>query len=115
MTLIEKQKAFSLLVADLILEAQQRGYEVTLGEVWRPPETAKLYADDNRGTANSNHCVRLAVDLNLFRDGRLLTRTQQYEEIGVWWEEQGSPGLQCCWGGRFGDGNHFSVEHNGVR
>lgn len=115
MNLIQKQKAFSVLVADLILQADFLGYEVTLGEAWRPPETARKYAEDGRGTANSNHCQKIAIDLNLFKDGVWLTKTSQYQELGLWWEEQSTDGLRCCWGGRFGDGNHFSVEHNGVR
>jgi hypothetical protein len=56
--------------------------------------------------------------LHLFKDvdsdGDLdyLTDTESHRELGEWWEQQG-PG--CCWGGRFGDGNHYSLTHDGVK
>lgn len=115
MNLIEKQKAFSMFVARLINQANYLGFELTLGEVWRPPEMAHKYAQQGKGISNSLHSLKLAIDLNLFRDGKFLTRTPDYQELGEWWENQSIQGIRCCWGGRFGDGNHFSIEHNGVR
>ncbi len=114
LNLINKQKLFSPLVARLILKAGELGYEVTLGEAWRPPETAALYQQDGRGVSNSLHCIRLAIDLNLFKDGKWLNRTEDYRELGEWWEGQHE---LARWGGRFakGDGGHFSLENNGVR
>jgi hypothetical protein len=110
MTLREKQSKFASLVATLIRQAEIMGYEVTFGEAWRPPETAALYARDGRGISNSLHTERLAVDINLFRNGRWLTTTEEHRPLGEWWERL-SP--ECRWGGRFGDGNHFSLEHDG--
>lgn len=123
MNLIQKQKAFSILLARFILEIQSLGYEVTLGETWRPPETARSNEAAGTGIANSLHCLRLAVDLNLFRGGKLLQRSSEYQEVGTIWKSYTSNDLTCCWGGEFRDsrgwptpdGNHFSVEHNGVK
>lgn len=115
MNLIQKQKVFSVLSAKLILKAVELGYEVTFGEAWRPPETAKDYARQGKGISNSNHCQRLAIDLNLFKDGQYLSRTEAYTELGEIWEGWTSPEYKCAWGGRFRDGNHFSLEHNGVK
>lgn len=113
MTLSQKQQKFAQMVALLIQQAKSLGYEVTLGEAYRPPEVAQIYARDGRGIANSLHTSRLAIDLNLFLDGKYLTQTEDYLPLGEWWETQGG-----AWGGRFQtrpDGNHFSLEHNGVR
>lgn len=113
MTLRQKQSAFVVLVAELILEAERMGYEITFGETYRTPEQAALNAKKGIGIANSLHTQRLAIDLNLFKDGRYLTSTEAHRPLGEWWEAQSGNGVMCCWGGRFKDGNHYSVEHQG--
>lgn len=106
----EKQALFARLLGLLIEEAYARGYEVTLGEGWRPPEMVKIYAADGRGSGKSLHPDRLAQDLNLFKDGQWLKSTEDHRTLGEWWERLHP---LCRWGGRFGDGNHYSVEHEG--
>jgi len=113
MTLREKQSWFAVLAAQLIEEAGRQGYDVTLGEAWRSPEEAARLAKAGKGIKRSLHCDRLAIDLNLFKDGKYLTKTEQYEPLGLWWEAFSPPELKACWGGRFGDGNHFSIMHGG--
>ena len=117
MTLREKQSAFVVLAARLILEATSRGYALTFGEAYRSPEEAARLAGLGKGLSNSLHTSRLAIDLNLFIDGVYKTETEDYEPLGVWWEGLSTPDLTCAWGGRFtrGDGNHFSVAHGGRR
>jgi hypothetical protein len=44
MTLSEQQRLFATLLPKLINQALALGFEVTLGEAWRSPETAKLMA-----------------------------------------------------------------------
>ena len=112
MTLGEKQRLFAKMVGELILKAYQLGFEITLGEAYRPPETAKQYALEGRGISNSLHTSRLAIDLNLFQNGKYLTKSEDYLPLGEYWEAQGG-----SWGGRFSkpDGNHFSLSHDGVR
>lgn len=111
-SLSAKQRRFTLMVAHLIEWAYGNGYEITLGEAYRPPETAALYAKQGKGISRSLHTVRLAIDLNVFKDGIYLTETHQYKPLGEYWESLGG-----AWGGRFlrADGNHFSLEHNGVK
>jgi hypothetical protein len=113
LTLRQKQSLFATACAKLILRANEMGYAVTLGEAWRPPETAALYAKHGKGIANSLHTQRLAVDLNLFADGKYLSDGTAYRPLGEWWEAQSFDGVECCWGGRFSDGNHFSFAHQG--
>lgn len=117
MTLTEKQQLFSQMIVLLISEAINMGFEVTLGEAWRSPETAELYAKENKGIVNSLHCQRLAIDLNLFKNGQFLDKTEDYSKLGTWWENQSTSQIKCCWGGRFErtDADHFSFEHNGIR
>lgn len=113
MTLSEKQQLFTALIADLIHWAQSKGYRLTFGEAYRTPEQAALNAKKGSGISNSLHTQRLAVDFNLFINGVYQTQTESYRPLGEYWESLGG-----CWGGRFKsrpDGNHFSLEHNGVR
>lgn len=113
MTLREQQSLFVRLLGMLIFEAYERGYELTLGEGWRPPEMVKIYANDGRGSGSSLHPDRLAQDLNLFKDGVWLKTTEDHRELGEWWEKLHP---LCRWGGRFHDrpdGNHYSLEYNG--
>lgn len=110
MTLREKQSTFVALTAQLILEANRRGYELTYGEAYRTPEQAALNAKKGIGIKNSLHTIRLAVDFNLFKDGKFLSNTSDHELLGQYWE---SLHPLTRWGGRFGDGNHYSLEHEG--
>lgn len=86
------------------------GYEVTGGELWRTPEQAAINEERGIGTATSLHRDRLAIDLNLFKNGVFLTSTEDHREFGEFWE---SLHPLCAWGGRFNDGNHYSLMHNG--
>jgi hypothetical protein len=113
MKLLEKQQAFVCLVTALLGECFKRGYGVTLGEAWRPQITALAYAKKGLGIKNSLHCDRLAIDLNFFKDGKYLTKTEEYQEMGLYWESLSHGEIECCWGGKFGDGNHFSVADAG--
>ena len=117
----EKQKIFPRLFAELILYAYRKGFQITLAEAHRPPELAELYAKQGRGIAKSLHTQRLAVDINLFKGGRYLRKTEDYRPLGLYWESLSTPGLECCWGGDFKDakgnpkpdGGHFSISHGG--
>lgn len=108
MTLGQKQRKFTRMVADLIVWAYDNGYELTWGEAYRTPEQAALNAKTGKGIANSLHGDRLAVDLNLFKGGQYLTTTEDHRPLGEFWESIGG-----AWGGRFNDGNHYSLEHEG--
>lgn len=112
MTLSEKQQKFTFLISQLIAWVYGNGYKMTFGEAYRTPEQAALNAQRGIGIANSLHTKRLAVDLNLFKDGQYLTKTEDYATVGEYWEQLDAG---CRWGGRFNDGNHFSLEHEGIR
>ena len=110
LTLGQKQRLFSRLAAKLILKAYALGFEISLGEALRPKAWAKILAEEGRGIKKSLHCEKLAIDLNLFRDGKYLSTARDHLKLGKWWEKQHP---LCRWGGRFGDGNHYSLTHSG--
>lgn len=113
MTLGEKQRHFCKLIGQLIGWAYANGYELTFGEAQRSMEQAVANSRSGAGIVNSLHLIRLALDLNLFKDGIYQADTEAYRPLGEFWESIGG-----SWGGRFKtrpDGNHFSLEHNGVR
>jgi len=101
----ENQVRFMKMVPLLINKAFELGFEVTGGDLFR----------DHRckyGNDKSLHKKRLAIDLNLFKDGKYLTSAIDHKPLGVFWEHLGG-----TWGGRFGeskkgagdgwDGNHY--------
>lgn len=104
MTLRQKQSRFAFLIARLLIFISENDYEVTFGETYRTPEQAKLNEKKGTGVRNSLHTKRLAIDLNLFKDGKYLSSTESHRLFGEWWERQHS---NCRWGGRFKDGNHY--------
>ena len=98
MTRRQKQSKFAHMVALLILFAYEMGFELTIGDVWA----------HDRHKRDSNHYIKLAIDINLFKNGRYLRSTKSHEPLGLFWESLGG-----SWGGRYGDGNHYSLEHEG--
>ena len=109
MNLAAKQAIFARNVANLILYINYHNYSVTLGEVYRTQEQAKLYAEQGKGIISSQHCKRLAIDLNLFdKNGIYLQETENYKDIGTYWKYMHPDNR---WGGDFqkADGNHFEM------
>ena len=99
-SLREKQSRFARMVALLLMEADRLGFEVTFGDAYAVSGHMK----------KSLHYKRLAIDLNLFRDGIYLKDTLNHKQLGEYWESLGG-----SWGGRFMDGNHYALEHKGFR
>ena len=100
MTLREKRCLFTHLLCQHILWLCEQGYEVAFDEV-----TERLTPRDKTSDhmAGSLHHVGLAADLNLYRDGKWLDKTEDHRASGERWEQRHT---QCRWGGRFKDGNH---------
>ena len=96
MTLREQQSLFVKMVAALIEHAYNLGYELTFGDA---------YANDGH-RIGSFHYKRLAIDLNLFKDGVFCPDSEDHRPLGEFWESLGG-----TWGGRFKqpDGNHYSL------
>ena len=121
MTLGDKQRLFAQLSGEFLVWCYANDYEVTFGEAYRTPEQAALNVQAGTGIINSLHTKRLAIDLNLFLDSSLSTDedvyqtdSAAYKPLGLKWKSMHE---LCRWGGDFSrpDGNHFSIEHAGVR
>lgn len=97
MTLGEAQEQFSLMLGKLIIFAYNKGYKIRMGDVW---------ARDGH-KVNSNHYIKLAADLNLFKGKKYLTDGTGHDELHDYWDSLG--------GGRriTNDLNHYSLEWNG--
>ena len=119
MRLSKKQAKFSCMVGlflyTICKNSKKTGITVTLGEVYRTEYQQKRYVKLGKSkTLRSKHCQRLAIDLNLFIEGKYITDPKLYRYLGEIWESLGGR-----WGGRFGvkreewfekvgwDSNHF--------
>jgi len=111
MRLGEKQELFSLLIAQHVVWLYEQGYKVRSGD----------YFAREGHRDGSNHYIKLAADLNLFKDGQYLTSTMDHLESGTKWESRHD---LCRWGGNWdkdthpgeageNDGNHYSLIHGG--
>lgn len=113
MTLGQKQRHFTRLIGLLIGYAYQQGYELTFGDAYRDERVhGKVGEKKSYSSAGSVHKERLAVDFNLFKDGKYLTSSEAHKPLGEFWK---SLDPLCRWGGDFKspDGNHYSFEHSG--
>ena len=114
MALVSEQHAFLQDVAKLLQKAEELGFIVTGGELFRTPDQQAIYVKSGRSqTMSSKHLMRLAIDLNIFlkkEDGSLsLTYDIPIlKPLGDFWEQL-TPG-QNSWGGNwrtFKDVPHF--------
>jgi hypothetical protein len=111
------QREFTINVAYLIGYAYARGYELTLGDAYRDPRVHGAFGvKESYGATHSVHKVRLAIDFNLFVDGKYITdgNHEAYLVIGEFWESLHD---LARWGGKFeiNDANHFSFEYQGYK
>ena len=105
MSLGQDQRQFTRMVADLIIWAYDHGYELTVGDAYRDPRLHGAMGEKKGyGHPSSFHKKRLAIDLNLFKNGVYLTSSEDHRPLGEYWESIGG-----TWGGRFDDGNHYSL------
>ncbi len=107
MTLSQTQSEFAQDVAELIQYIDHSGYSCTFGDTYRDPRShGEIGSQIAYGARESLHKRRLAVDLNLFKDGQFLRHTEAHRPFGDFWK-----GLHPDnrWGGDFSnpDGNHY--------
>lgn len=98
--LLRAQWKFSIMVSDLIRFAYRNGYRISFGDAYSNSGHVK----------DSLHYTRLAIDVNLFRKGKLLTQTEDHGLLGEYWESLGGQ-----WGGRWRDGNHYEYRYERER
>ena len=111
MKLSDKQKKLPSMICLLIeFVIRETNLDMTFGDAYRDPRATFPYSHPE-----SLHKSRLAVDFNFSRNNKLVTESEELIEVGEFWESIGG-----SWGGRFKtpngpDGNHFSLEHNGMK
>jgi hypothetical protein len=111
--LLELQFEFARMIPKLLSKVFLLGLECTLGDAFRDPRVhGALGVKMGYGHKSSAHKNKLAVDINLFKDGKFLADTEAHRTLGEWWEQQHP---LARWGGRFSDGNHYSFEYKGVK
>lgn len=108
---IDLQSKFAFNAARFLLWLEAQGYQVGLGEAWRTPEQAQIYADTGKGIANSLHRDRMAIDLIIRRNGQEVG-PEDYKRCGEAWKAFDPLNR---WGGDFKryDGQHFSQTYQG--
>jgi hypothetical protein len=112
-TLGECQRVFASFVPRLMDKILNEGYEYTLGDGFRDPRVfGEIGVHMGYGHPKSGHKRKIAIDLNLFKDGVYLDKTEHHRLFGEWWEKQHP---LARWGGRFEDGNHYSFEWDGIK
>lgn len=127
MTELEIDNHFSQSFGMLLMWLMEKGYQVRILEVYRPPVTAQYYKSVGKGIINSQHTKHRAGDLALFMRGAMLISKEDYAPAGEYWKSLSSNGLPHRWGGDFmkkkedgtivpsPDSDHFSIETNGVK
>jgi hypothetical protein len=106
----DRQKLFTYLVPRLLDKMHNKGYECTFGDAYRDARVfGQVGEKKGYGYSKSLHKSRCAIDLNLFKDGVYLTKTEDHKPFGDFWK---SLDPLCEWGGDFGnkDGNHYQVK-----
>lgn len=126
MSLREKQSIFAINISKLIIWAYDNGYEITTGEAYRTKSQQLLYfmgykllvvgsalklakTSHKSRTMNSKHLKKLAMDLNVFKDGRLLDSNDKklFKPLADYWRAlniQNESGYDWGW-----DLGHFHM------
>lgn len=118
MTLREERVLFTKLLGQLINFAFSQGWELAIDEArvitpraaFKLGTQEKILVTDAVHKHNSKHHSGLAVDLNLYIDGKWISDGGHptWTVLGEFWE---SLDPATTWGGRFAkrDSNHFSL------
>jgi len=106
MNLSNEQWIFLQDVAKLIIYAKNAGYKLTGGELYRTSYQQREYLRTGKSkTLRSKHLRRLAIDLNIFINGKLTYEPNDIRLLGEYWERLNSKNV---WGGSWGwDAGHF--------
>ena len=111
MLLSELQQLFSRDTVLLFKYINDQGYAFTYGEAMRSKEQAAIYAKTGKGILDSLHCKRLAIDINLFKDGIYLDKKEDYDKFADYWESL-SPANRNGRNFLRSDANHFERNEN---
>ena len=108
MSLSKTQQRFTTCIGLIILYASCKGYGLTFGDAFRDRRVFGRFGyKGSYSNKNSVHKLRLAVDFNLFINGKYIIDGDHpaYQDLGQHWK---SLDPLARWGGDFNDANHFS-------
>ena len=112
MTLGDAQREFARDIVYLKIHMLAMGYEFTDGDAYRDARAHGAYGKKaSYSSADSQHKLRLANDINLFKGGKYLTETKDHRLFGTYWKAIHPDNV---WGGDFErkDGNHYARKHS---
>ena len=105
MSLSEDQQEFALHIGYLLQHINAAGYACTFGDAYRSPKAFGGMGEKGPyGHINSQHKLRLAVDLNLFKNGRYLSDSESHRPFAEYWEALHPDNRS---GIHWNDGNHY--------
>lgn len=82
-----------------------------LGKMYEKGYRPRFDIEHCKHMKNSLHYQGLAKDVLLFDSNNIyLSKTEDHKEFGEYWESLGG-----TWGGRFSDGNHYSIAYGGYK
>jgi len=102
MTLGQKRRQFTIMLARLIIYAESIHFGVAIDYAKRCPNCLI-------GMQNSCHKVGLAADIHLYRNHRYLSSGKHHRLLHDYWDAMGGAERITS------DMNHYSLEHHGVR
>ena len=113
MTLSELQQEFTQKIGILIQRAYELGFGLTFGDAYRDPRVHGFVGEKKSySAANSVHKQRLAVDFNIFKNGKFLEGKEAedaHSRLHDEWDELGGAERINK------DTNHYSYSYNGMR
>ena len=86
--------------------------QLIAAELFRTKEQAEIYVEQGKGILSSVHRLKLALDMYVLQDGKIVWSGDIYAKLGEKWK---SLDEDARWGGdmRRRDVYHFSFWHNG--
>lgn len=108
--LVDTQNRFALNLGFLYLEFEKRGLIYTLGDSYRDPRVfGEVGESKGYGHKNSCHKLRLAQDINIIVDGKLIEDDEYHRDMHEFWQFR-------CGGAKMikHDPNHYSFKYRGM-
>ena len=94
----DRRKLGTKCLVKLLQVMFEAGYEPMLGK------------EGLKHMEHSLHYEGLAWDIDLTKNGVYLSKTEDHEVFGNYWKALDP---LCCWGGEWGDSNHYSITFGG--
>ena len=113
----QRRTQFLCMLATLIKFAEENYIELICADFFRTTARQKELFDEGKSKCDgtnikSQHQRWLAADMYIVEDGKLITDSKEYTQLGMRWESMGG-----TWGGRWPtlhDIYHFELDNDDV-